>query len=111
VEALLASFRPACPFIATLIPGGDSQREGLHYLEERGVWIAERGPAGNDGGGYLYLLGSGALAELVQWPNPLDGTEGWIGQLHPIGVRSALARFAGLRPHVLARTLTVALSF
>jgi hypothetical protein len=109
VVALLAAFRPACPHVAAPIPGADLPLGGAEHLECAGLRLAERAPAGDDGGAYLYLLADGTLAELEQWPMLEGGYEGWIGQLRRIGVRAALVRYPELRPAKLAHLLGSAL--
>jgi hypothetical protein len=79
------------------------------HLKHAGLRLAERAPAGDDGGAYLYLLADGTLAELEQWPTLVAGYEGWIGQLHRIGIRTALAKYRELRPAKVALILGSAL--
>jgi hypothetical protein len=106
VEAILRVFAPAWRHVATPIPGGGSGSGELVCLEQHGVQIAERGPSGDDGGAYLYLLANGTVAELRQWPARLSGSEGWTGLLAPISLRRALGRYPELRPATLAKGLT-----
>ena len=108
VEAILAAFRPACVHVATSIPSAYSHWSGLQRHHERGVFIDERAPSGDDGGAYLYLLADGRLAELAQWPILMGDAEGWVGRLVPISLRGALSAYAGLCPRRLSKTLTKA---
>jgi len=107
--AILEAFRPACPHVAAPILGADWPLAGREHLEHAGLRLAERAPAGDDGGAYLYLLADGSLAELEQWPMLEAGCEGWIGQLRRIGVRTALAKYPELRPPRLCLVLGSAL--
>jgi hypothetical protein len=109
VAAILRVFAAAWPHVAAPIPGGDSGSGELDCLEQHGVQIAERGPSGDDGGAYLYLLADGTVAELRQWPAPLSGSEGWTGLLDPISLRRALGRYPELKPATLAQGLTYTL--
>jgi hypothetical protein len=110
VEAMLWAFLPEWSQVAAPIPAGGSCGGQLHRLQQKGFRIAERGPLADDGGGYLYLLSNGTLAELEQWPIRLGESDGWFGLLQSIGIGAALAKYRELYPARLRRTLSKVLT-